>query len=52
MTGKDIARMALELVSPPRVPVTLIAGGEWYVHSAGRAENKIFVLLSVLLPKN
>ncbi len=36
MTGKDIARMALELLRPPRVPVTLIAGGEWYVHSAGR----------------
>jgi uroporphyrinogen decarboxylase len=35
MTGREVARMALELDVPPRRPVTLIAGGEWYVHQAG-----------------
>jgi uroporphyrinogen decarboxylase len=33
--------MAFEQVGPPRVPVTLIAGGEWYVHSAGKTFSEI-----------
>ena len=41
MTGKDIARMAFEQVKPPRVPVTLVGGGAWYVHSAGRTFSEI-----------
>ena len=43
MTGKDVARMALELMYPPRIPVALIAGGEWYVHSAGRTFHEILL---------
>ena len=35
MTGKEVAKMALNQVEPPRVPVTLVAGGEWYVHFSG-----------------
>jgi uroporphyrinogen decarboxylase len=41
MTNKDVARMAIELVRPPRIPVTLIAGGEWYVHSAGQTFHEL-----------
>lgn len=36
MTGKEVAILALERKKPPRTPVTLIAGGEWYVHAAGQ----------------
>jgi uroporphyrinogen decarboxylase len=36
MTGREIARMALELKTPPRLPVTLIGGGSWIVNSAGK----------------
>ena len=36
MNGKEIALMAMEQVKPPRVPVGLITGGEWYVHQAGK----------------
>lgn len=36
MTGREVTRMAMELREPPRVPVTLIAGGEWNVHLAGK----------------
>ncbi|MBT3367689.1 MAG: hypothetical protein HN416_11085, partial [Nitrospina sp.] len=36
MTGKDIARMAFEQVKPPRVPVTVIGGGAWNMHAAGK----------------
>ena len=33
-TGREVALMALELRSPPRVPVTLLAGGSWMAHAA------------------
>lgn len=36
MTGRDIAQMAFELKKPPRTPVTLIGGGAWAVHRAGK----------------
>ena len=36
MTGRDVVQMALAQQKPPRVPVALIAGGEWYVHLAGK----------------
>ena len=36
MTGKDVVQMALSHKTPPRVPVGLVAGGEWYVHLAGK----------------
>ncbi len=36
MTGREIARMAFELKTPPRTPVTLIGGGAWAVHRAGK----------------
>jgi len=36
MTGRQIAQMALEQKKPPRVPVGLFGGGEWYVHLSGR----------------
>jgi uroporphyrinogen decarboxylase len=35
MTARDITRMAFECQYPPRVPVTLIGGGSFYVHMAG-----------------
>jgi uroporphyrinogen decarboxylase len=35
MNGKDIAKMAIEQKRPPRLPVALIAGGEWYAQTAG-----------------
>lgn len=41
MTGKDVAKMAFELEETPRLPVTLIAGGEWYVHLAGKTFSEI-----------
>ncbi len=36
MTGREIAEMAFEIKKPPRVPVTLIGGGAWAVHWAGK----------------
>ena len=36
MTGRDVARMAFELQTPPRIPVTLVGGGAWAVHRAGK----------------
>jgi len=36
MHGRQIAKMAIEQKQPPRLPVALIAGGEWYVHMAGQ----------------
>ncbi len=36
MTGREITQMAFELKEPPRLPVTLLAGGSWMVHSAGK----------------
>ncbi len=36
MTGREIAQMALECKTPPRLPVTLIFGGSWIVNSAGK----------------
>lgn len=36
MTGREIARMAFEGKKPARVPVTLIGGGAWAVHRAGK----------------
>jgi uroporphyrinogen decarboxylase len=36
MTGKEIARLAFELKPTPRVPVTVIGGGAWAVHRAGK----------------
>ncbi len=36
MTGKEIVTAAFEHRRPPRTPVALIAGGEWYVNQVGR----------------
>ncbi len=36
MTGREVTQMAFELKRPPRVPVTLIGGGAWAVHQAGK----------------
>ena len=36
MNGKEIALMAMEQEKPPRIPVGLITGGEWYVNQAGK----------------
>ncbi|MBP1718431.1 MAG: Uroporphyrinogen decarboxylase [Deltaproteobacteria bacterium] len=36
MTGKEIARLAFELKPTPRIPVTIIGGGAWAVHRAGK----------------
>jgi uroporphyrinogen decarboxylase len=36
MTGKEIALMALAGDKPPRLPVTAIGGGAWYVNDAGK----------------
>ena len=41
MTGRDVAKMAFDQVKPPRLPVTLVAGGEWYVHLAGKTFSEI-----------
>lgn len=41
MTGKEIAELAFKLQPGPRIPVTLIAGGEWYVHQAGQTFGRI-----------
>jgi len=36
MDGKEIALRALEIKETPRTPVTLVAGGEWYVNLANK----------------
>lgn len=36
MNGKEVALLAIKRKQTPRLPVALIAGGEWYVASAGR----------------
>ncbi len=36
MTGREITQMAFDLKEPPRLPVTVIAGGSWMAHQAGR----------------
>ena len=36
MNGKDVVQMAINHEKPPRIPVALVAGGEWYVHLAGK----------------
>ena len=41
MSGRDVARMALELKESPRVPVTVIGGGACYVHMAGKTFEEI-----------
>jgi uroporphyrinogen decarboxylase len=41
MTGREIAQMAFDLLKPPRVPVTIIGGGAWAVHHAGKTFGQI-----------
>jgi uroporphyrinogen decarboxylase len=41
MTGRDVARMAWEQQKPPRLPVTLVGGGAWYVHDANKTVGEI-----------
>ena len=41
MTGREIAQMAFDLKKPPRGPVTLIGGGAWAVHHAGKTFGQI-----------
>jgi uroporphyrinogen decarboxylase len=41
MTGRDVAKMAFDLKKPPRMVVTLIAGGSWAVHLAGETFARI-----------
>ena len=41
MTGRDVARLALELKESPRVPVTVIGGGACYVHMLGKTFGEI-----------
>jgi uroporphyrinogen decarboxylase len=36
MTGRDVVEMAFDFKEPPRIPVTLIGGGAWMVHLAGK----------------
>lgn len=36
MNGRNVSLAAFELKESPRVPVTLIGGGSWYVHWAGK----------------
>lgn len=36
MTGRDVIESAFAQEKPPRIPVALVAGGEWYVHLAGK----------------
>jgi len=36
VTGREVAQLAFELKKPPRVRVTLIGGGAWAVHRAGK----------------
>jgi uroporphyrinogen decarboxylase len=36
MTGREVTQMAFELREPPRLPVSVFAGGAWMVHLAGK----------------
>ena len=36
MTGREVTQMAFELKEPPRLPVSIFAGGAWMVHWAGK----------------
>jgi len=36
MTGRSVVEQAFALQKPARMPVALVAGGEWYVHQAGK----------------
>ena len=36
MTGREVTQIALELKEPPRLPVSVLAGGSWIVHWAGK----------------
>lgn len=36
MTGRDVIESAFAHKKTPRLPVALVAGGEWYVHRAGK----------------
>ncbi len=36
MTGREITQMAFDLKEPPRLPVTVIAGGSWMAQQAGK----------------
>ena len=36
MTGKEIIELAFNLQPTPRLPVTLVGGGAWYVQDAGK----------------
>jgi uroporphyrinogen decarboxylase len=44
MNGREVTQMAFELKEPPRLPVSLFAGGAWMAHWAGKtfAEIKEF----------
>ncbi|MBT3388291.1 MAG: hypothetical protein HN417_10200 [Desulfobacula sp.] len=41
MNGKKVATLAIEQKMPPRLPVALIAGGEWYVAACGQTFSNI-----------
>lgn len=41
MNGKKVAQLAIEHKLPPRLPVALIAGGEWYVKAQGQTFSQI-----------
>jgi uroporphyrinogen decarboxylase len=41
MTGREVARLALELKESPRVPVTVIGGGACYVRMLGKTFEEI-----------
>lgn len=41
MNGRQITQLAIEHKLPPRLPVALIAGGEWYVTARGRTFSQI-----------
>lgn len=36
MKGRDVVQMAMNHEKTPRMPVAVVAGGEWYVHLAGK----------------
>jgi len=41
MNGKKVALLAIEHKRPPRLPVALIAGGEWYVSARSQTFSQI-----------
>ncbi|MBW1781959.1 MAG: uroporphyrinogen decarboxylase family protein [Deltaproteobacteria bacterium] len=41
MTGKEIVEMAFNLEKTPRLPVTLIGGGAWYLNWLGKTYGQI-----------